>query len=219
MDQNIKGFFWNGDFDSYFLGHQFEEIFKSRIYAPYLENVKDAVVLDIGGNIGLFSLYASKYAKQVYSLEPSLEHFDVFSRMVAFNQLHNVKPLRKALYIDNKDHHFFHNKNKTMFSLHQAVHDGSSQPETVQTISLDQLFEEEGIEHVNLMKLDIEGSEAEILGGEGFRKVAEKIDTIVLETHAWMGRHPNQVKEALKNAGFTSIEQIQNDAQLMVAKR
>ena len=216
--EKLQGIFWYGDFENYYLGHQFSEIYKDRIYEPYLEKVKDAVVLDIGANIGVFTLYASKYAKQVYSVEPSLTHFNALSEMIKVNQLNNVKAIRKALFIDNdKTYDLWHNPNKTMYSLHQAVSDGTP-PEKVQTISLDKLFEDEKIEHCHLLKLDIEGSECEVVSSAGFQKVADKIDCIVGERHEWGGRHPHQLDEALKMNGFT-IGTIKNDANLFAAKR
>ena len=223
MDNNkTYGFFWKVDFDNYYLGHQAEEIFKQRIYAPYLENKKDPVVLDIGGNIGLFTLYAQKYAKQVYIVEPSSEHMENIERMILFNEFKNVKPIKKAIYIEDKVFPLFHNKNKTMYSLHQNVNDDSSPPEQVEAVTLETLFKDEGIEHVDLMKIDIEGSEIEVLSSLGFKNVADKIDVIVGESHSWSGRHANQLKEALKFNGF-SFEMLPKkdpkDADIWVAKR
>ena len=220
MDPNkIYGFFFKGDFDNYYLGHQFEEIFKARIYSPYLEkNPKLKVVLDIGGNLGLFSLYASKYAESVFCVEPSAEHFDNITRMITFNELSNVRPLKKAIFTEDITLPLFGNKNKTMYSLHSAVADQSIQPELVEAVTLATLFKANNIEHVDLMKLDVEGTESEILSSQSFKEVADKIDTIVLEVHNWNGRHPNQVKEALKNNGFT-VESIPNDANILVARR
>lgn len=218
MDEKLQAVIWKGDFDNYWLGHQFAEIFKDRIYAPYLENKPNAVVLDIGACIGVFTLYASKYAKMVYAIEPSVDHFDSLTRMLAFNQIKNVKPIRKAIFIENKQFPFFHNKNRTMYSLHQQVEDNSQPQEVVDAITLDQLFKDEGIEHCDLLKLDVEGSEVEILSSLGFSKVAPKIDVIVGEIHAWNNRHPNQIKEALRNNNFT-LEVVPGDANLFVAKR
>lgn len=219
MDESKTfGFFWKGDFDHYFLGHQFEEIFKTRIYAPYLENKKDAVVLDIGGNLGLFSLYASKYAKQVYCVEPTPDHFEMINQMLVFNEITNVKPIQKAVYIENTTLPFYQNPNKTMNSLHQAVAHKDYPPIQVEAVSLDKLFEDEGIEHVDLMKLDIEGTEIEVLSSLGFHKIADKIDVIVTERHAWAGRNPNQLDEALKNNGFKVLT-IPNDADIVVGVR
>jgi FkbM family methyltransferase len=216
--EKLQGIFWYGDFDNYFLGHQFEEIFKARIYAPYLENVKDAVVIDVGGNIGAFSLYASKYAKQVYTIEPSLLHFTTIMEMIKFNKIENIKPIRKALFIDSdKTYDFFHNPNRTMYSLHQAISDGTP-PEKVQSISLDKLFKDEKITHCDLLKMDVEGTEVEIISSAGFAKVADKIDVVIGETHSWSGRNPNQIIDAFKQNGFI-VETIPGDASLFVAKK
>lgn len=212
----LQALFWRGDIDKYFIGYQFEEIFKARIYAPYLENVKDAVVIDLGANLGSFSLYASKYAKQVYSLEPSTETFEIFKHMIEFNNLTNVKPINKAIYMENGTFGFGGpDNNRTMRSLHQATWQDGQPQEQVEAITLDKLFLDEGIEHVTLCKIDIEGSEGELLGSEGFRLVAPKIDTIVMENHSWNGRHFNLIKESLKNNGFT-VSVLPNDAQILV---
>lgn len=213
-----QGFFWTGDFDQYFLGHQFEEIYKARIYKPFLENKQNAIVLDIGANLGLFSLYAAKYAQQVYALEPSVEHFANFLKMLDFNQIKNVTPINKALWLENTKLPLFHNKNKTMYSLHQAVMDKSSPNEEVDTMTLDALFEKFKIEHVDLLKADIEGSEIEIFSSASFKKVASKIDVVITERHAWSGRNNHQLDEALKNNGF-KVETIANDADIVLAQR
>lgn len=216
IDENKTfGFFWKGDFDHYFLGHQFEEIFKTRIYKSYLEDKKEAVVLDIGGNLGLFSLYASKYAKQVYIVEPDPELAELINQQLMFNEIKNVKIINKALYIENKPFPFYRNPNRTMNSLHQAVASEAYPPITVEAITLDSLFEQEGIEHVDLMKLDIEGTEIEVLSSVGFKNVADKIDVVVTERHAWAGRNPHQLDEALKNNGFI-VTTIPNDADIVV---
>lgn len=219
MEDFIQAIFWNGDVNKYFLGHQFEEIFKSRIYAPYLENKKDSVVLDIGAHIGIFTLYAYEYSKRIYAVEPSLEHFDLLVRMISHNKMINVVPIRKAIYIENKKLPFGGpDSNKTMRSLHTAIWQEGKPRETVEAITLDTLFKDNNIEHIDLMKLDVEGSEYEILAGEGFRKVADKIDVIVGETHSWADRHPNQLRESLKNNGF-KVETIKHDANLFVATK
>lgn len=219
MDKQLKGLFWYDDFDKYFLGHQAEEILKARIYKPYLEDKKDAVVLDIGGNVGLFSLYAAKYAKQVYTLEPSPEHCSLIRHMLEFNKITNVKLLENALYIDNgKFEYYTPENNKTMWSLHAAVNDGKSSPQGVDAITFDTLFKLENIEHVDLAKVDVEGSEYEIFASEGFRLVAPKIDTIVCEVHSWAGRNRNQINESFKNAGY-KVATIPNDADIIVATR
>ena len=189
------------------------EIYKEGVYRPFLQDKRDMTILDIGANIGITSYYFSQHARQVYSLEPSKDHFGIFTRMLEFNQIQNVKAINKAIYIDSKPHTLHHNPNKTMYSLHGAVSDGTG--EEVETMTLKELFEQEKIEHVDLMKLDIEGSEIEVLSHSDFVELAPKMDLLITERHDWSGRNPNQLTEALKNAGF-KVDQAQSSADLVI---
>src|SRR3990167_4692197 len=157
--EKLQGLFWYVDFDNYFLGHQFAEILKDRIYAPYLENIKNATVIDVGANLGAFSLYASKYAKQVYAIEPALIHFNAITEMLKFNGITNVKLIKKAIFIENKEFPLFQNPNLTIYSLHTAVDAGQEPPEKVTAITLDQLFDDEKIEHCHLLRSEEHTSE------------------------------------------------------------
>ena len=211
-------FFFDPPAENNYIGHILAEVYKDRVYEPILGGKKDLTIIDVGGNIGLTSYYFSQFAKQVYTLEPSKEHFANLLRMIDYNKITNIKPLNVALYMENGEFELGHNSNKTMFSLHLATKDSSLPSEMVPAITLDKLFEQEKIEHVDFMKLDVEGSEYEILGHSSFSEVAPKIDSLLIETHAWAGRHPNQIKESLKNRGFI-VEQIVNDAALFYAHK
>lgn len=214
----INGFFFNTPIDKNWLGFIFAEVYKDRIYAPFVEGKKDLTILDLGGNIGITAYYFSQFAKQVYVLEPAVEHFAMLAKMVEFNQLANVKAIPKAIWIENTKLPFYHNDNRTMFSLHKAVDDGKTPPETVETITLDSLFESEKIEHVDLLKADIEGNEYELFASEGFRKIAPKVDTVIAEVHQWANRHPNQIKDALKSNGF-EVSFMPSSAEIIVGRR
>lgn len=218
--EDLKAIYYRGDIEVNFIGHILSEVLKEGVYRPYLPpSPQGKVCLDVGANIGLTSLYFSKYFEKVYSLEPSTEHFDTFTKMVEFNKLTNIKPINKALYIDNEKHAFGgRSDNKTMRSLHTAIWENGQPTEEVQCVTLDKLFEDEGITHIDLMKLDIEGSEIEVISSSSFREVADKIDVVCGESHGWSGRHPNQLKEAFVTRGF-DFTVIPNDAQIWVARR
>jgi FkbM family methyltransferase len=214
----MKAIFFEGEIQDNYIGHIMAEVYKEQLYAPFLVGKKDLTILDIGANIGITAQYFANFGK-VYSVEPAKEHFNCLFEMIKYNKLEDkITPINKALFMNNDKYPFFHNKNRTMYSLHSAVSDGSSEPEEVSCISLDKLFEEYEIDHVDMMKLDVEGSEVEILSSEGFRNVCEKIDTIIIERHAWSGRNPNQILEVLKMRGFI-VEKIQAEADILVARR
>ena len=214
----MQGFFFNPPLTDNYWGHIFAELYKEKVYAPLIEGKNLKVCLEIGANVGLVSYYFSQHFEKVIALEPAEEHFEILSHMIAYNKLTNIIPVKKALFFEEGQFQFHHNKNKTMHSLHTAVADGSSPPEMVQTITLPKIFEEYGLDKVDFMKLDCEGSEVEILSSLSFKEVADKIDSLLIEQHQWNGRHPNQIKEALKNNGFI-VKQLENDADLIVATK
>lgn len=200
------------------MGHIMAEIFKDRVYAPYIEGKRDLTILDIGAHVGIFSIYASPYAKHIYAMEPSMEHFTSLTQNISANQLDNVTPFAMAMSNENGTATFHHNANKTMYSLKEAVAHKHLGSETVETITIEKFMNDNNIKYVDFMKLDTEGAEFEIFGGDAFARVADRIDTIVTEAHSWTGRNPNQLVDSLKNNGYT-ISRAQADADLIVARR
>jgi FkbM family methyltransferase len=108
--------------------------------------------------------------------------------------------------------------NKTMGTLHMSQWQDGKPKQEVECITLETLFKNENIEHVDLMKIDIEGSEYEVLGSSSFKAVAPKIDIVIGESHKWAGRNENQLRESLKNNGF-NFQWLPGDAQLFVATK
>lgn len=214
----MKGIFFNGELKDNYIGHIMSEIYKEQVYAPFLMDKSGLTILDVGANVGLTAQYFSDYGK-VYAVEPAKEHFECLSEMVKFNKLEDkIIPINKALYINNDELPFFHNRNRTMYSLHMAVNDNSVAPEKVKCVRLDDLFKEYKINKIDLMKLDVEGSEIEILSSDSFKKVADKIDQIIIERHSWAGRNPNQLTEVLKMRGFL-VDKIQAEADIIIARK
>ncbi len=219
--QQIKqrAIFFSGSIEQNFLGHIMAEIYKDRVYSPFLEGRRDLTILDIGAHVGIFSIYAHPYAKKIYAIEPSTEHFLSLQQNIVANELVNVEAVQVAVGNENKTVDFFSNPtNKTMNSAKPAGWQEGWGKEQVSMITLDKLFEENKIEHVDFMKLDVEGSEFEVICGTGFERVAHKIDMVLTEVHSWAGRKPNQIVEGFKNNGF-EVKPVKNDATLLVARR
>ena len=133
-----------------------------------LENSKNKVFLDIGANVGHHSLFASKYASQVFSFEPYEKVRKALEEKVRINNLKNVTVVPYALGSANEELTFFEpadfntgtgsfiqdfkptNENK---GLKLIVRNGS------------ELFSELGVKNIGLIKLDVEGFEALVLKG------------------------------------------------------
>lgn len=215
----MHGIFFEPPIESNYIGHIMAEVFKDNIYAPYLVRKRDLTILDIGANIGLTSYYFSKYGK-VYSMEPSKQHFDIFTEMIKFNKLEDkIVPINKALYIEKGKLPFGGPEdNKTMRSLHTATWPNGKSTEEVECITIEDLFNDYKIKHVDFMKLDIEGSETEVLSHTSFKNVADKIDKVIIEYHEWSGRNPQQLMDALKSNGF-KVRNIPSDAHIFLGEK
>jgi len=216
----LKGFFYK-DFKNDHIPEIVKEMYLDRIYAQYIERLgrNDLTILDIGSNQGLFSLYAYPYAQKIYAVEPAKEHCETLNYMLKFNKMDDkVTVIQKALGNENTTTKFYHNPNPTAHSLKEAVSKKDDVPEEVEVITMNTLFTQYGIKHADFMKLDIEGSETDVIGGGGFEQVADKIDSLVFEWHTWTNTNPNLVVNALKDYGF-DVVRIPGDATLFGAKR
>lgn len=199
------------------------EVYKDGIYNQFLQGKKDLTIVDIGANIGVTTYWFSQFAKNVYSVEPSQEHFTVLTKMINFNELKNVTPLQRAIYIKRGKYPMFEGEialspNRSMFSLHQGVSKSGKIREMVECITIKDLFKMYKIEHVDLLKVDIEGTEVELFSHSSFKNISDKVDVIITERHSWTDRHPKQLELALKDAGFR-IEKAATSADVIIARK
>ena len=128
-----------------------------------------------------------------------------------------VIPIQKAISNENGKSKLYHCENSTMNSLNSTIANVGS--EEVETITLDRFFEENNIDHLDFLKVDIEGAEAQVFGGDGFDKVKDKIDVIMLEYHCWCDVNPEQFKSYFIDRGFTFEWINKTEATLAIAER
>lgn len=164
---------------------------------------KDDVFVDIGANVGAYSLIASKYCKTVYSFEPSAFNFYVLVKNILANNAANIIPFNIALYKD---------KLVGKFSYGQAKEGGSgntflkSSPDNtnlqILSYTLDDFVEEFNLPKVDHIKLDVDGNEYEIL--EGATKLLTGVKSILVESDA---ERDNKIMALLAKMGLKKSQQ------------
>lgn len=213
----MQGIFFK-EFTNSYIPQILQEIYIEKIYEPFLHGKKDLTIFDIGGNIGLFSYYAYPYAKKIICMEPSKDHVEVIKHMLEYNKMDDkVGIVNAALSSKSEIRTFYHNKNNTMYSLEKEVNDGSYN-EKVTTMTLSDLMLLTKTNYIDFMKLDIEGSEFDVINSTSFETMSTKIDSMLVELHAWAGRNPSQITTTLKDYGF-EVWHIPAQATLFGAKR
>jgi len=183
----LKGLFYpdipeeQGGFDSLYIPFIYKEIYTEGIYTDVFNMQKDMTIMDVGANIGCVTQFMRKYAKTIYALEPSTEHYEALAKNIEFNNWDNVKPFQVA--IADKDGEMTLNNNPSNRTCHSLTLDYGKGGETVKTVRFDTFLKENNIEKVDFCKFDVEGAEDMILYHESFVSVAPKIKQMMVEFH------------------------------------
>ena len=155
------------------------QINNDRFYDEIFEGEEDLTILDIGGNIGLFSLYAQDRAARIYPVEPTPNHFHILKELT--KDYKNIHPLNLALHSEDTTIDFYiSEENSTMNS---SVNQYGTKVE-VQAKTLATIIKDLGLDHVDFVKCDIEGSEMAALTDETVGAVKDIVDVWFIEVHA-----------------------------------
>jgi len=144
-------------------------------YQPRL----DDVIIDIGAGRGEDTLaFARRVGPdgKVFAIEAHPSTYNLLRRFCELNQLNNVVPVDVAImdaagtvYIDDGDHWY----------ANAVYASGNGRPTRATT--LDQFCNEQGIDRIDFLKMNIEGSEIAAL--QGMEKTIERIRVICVCCH------------------------------------
>ena len=200
-----------GDFQNAHVPEILQEIYIQKIYEPFFVGKRDAICLDLGLNIGLWSIYASRYSSAVYAFEPASAIYQIALQNLKENGVTNVKAFQKAISNEDGKATFYHSTNETMFSMNPAV-SNVKEKEEVETIRLDTFVKEQKIEHIDFAKVDIEGTESKLFTSESFKNIVPILDCMVYEYHTWDASNPSILNHGLLELGFRTIKQLSSQA-------
>jgi FkbM family methyltransferase len=183
-----------------------KQINTDRLYDPIFQGRKDMVVIDLGANAGLFSLYAQDSAARVIAVEPAPATFAVLSELT--KQHDNVTTVNAAVSNSNETVPFYLNENSTTNSL--VSHNGKRID--VPGVTIEDLIKEHNLTQVDFVKCDIEGSELLAITDETLAPVKDIVKFWFVELHqtnndtaVWPGNlesNRQQIKEIFERNGY-----------------
>lgn len=211
----------------------YQEVFEDRSYLKHSITLDEGdCVFDVGANIGLFTLfaYAQSANVKVYTFEPLPPTFKVLQTNIAQYGL-AANTFRLALGRESGRLAFTHyprmsvmsgayadapedqtvarttltNQNNELASYADELLAGRFDSETFEceVKTLSDVIAEQGVERIDLLKIDVEKSELDVLLG-----VREhdwpKLKQIVIETHDVDGRL-EQIESLLRQHGFAFV--------------
>ena len=161
--------FWNGLFKTW----------ENEIGWLWLELSQSCkTIMDIGANIGVYSLVAKKINTQstVYSFEPSKSTFEILQKNILLNNM-NINTVQVALSDKNGSQTFYDiiERNQSAASLNPEMIKGNTFYQgkmktieyDVKTQSAFSFIEENDLDSIDLIKLDVEMYEPEVIQGFG----------------------------------------------------
>jgi amino acid adenylation domain-containing protein/FkbM family methyltransferase len=212
----------------------FREIFEQQVYFRHNIQLPDgACVLDVGANIGLFTLFAAFSCRnpKIFAFEPVRQIFDALKVNTAA-YCDDVTPVCCGLGAQPRESvQFSFYRHASLLSgghadpkaertvvrqmLAQELADDDvdeniisdllderlvAEPVSCRITTLSQAMKEHHIDHVDLLKIDVEKSEVDVLAGidpHDWRR----IDQIVMEVHDIEGRL-RYIRDLLESNGF-----------------
>ncbi|QRG04752.1 FkbM family methyltransferase [Xanthobacter dioxanivorans] len=164
--------------------HEFKEVFFDEAYLkgmPLPVQPGDTVV-DIGANIGAFSMFALHRlaAGRVIAFEPDPVNFAHLSANAAL-AAGRLVPVPQAIS-DTAGEMTFHRGNAGGVSTSGSLLSTKGEKVTVATTTLEEAFARHGIESCAFLKMDCEGAEFSILYGAS-DGVLKRIRQMVIEVH------------------------------------
>lgn len=150
------------------------------LQAPYKELLAEAkVIVDAGANIGLFSLICKRVnsTARFICIEPESDNFSLLSKNMA-----NGICYKKGLW--NKETNLSvvpRDTGEWGFTV-KEVEEKCSGENVIEAISIAQLMNREEISCIDILKIDIEGSEWEVFD-ETAEEWLDKVNCLIIELH------------------------------------
>jgi FkbM family methyltransferase len=168
------------------------EIFHDAVYATPFQDTFSPVVLDLGANVGVFTVWASMPPRGgvVYAVEPVPSTFTLLKRNVQrILGPSGVYLLQAAVAGQPGDSVVYLDRSASCDSLIAPLSSDLAARVVgtvmVEALTLPEVYDRFSLASCDVLKLDIEGSECDVLGGVSDNDL-RRARRIVVETHDYL---------------------------------
>jgi FkbM family methyltransferase len=174
-----------------------------------LHNQADRVFIDVGANIGYFTLLAAKEmgaGSQVVAIEASPHIHNILAENIALNRLNNVRSICCAAVAENCKLNLYHGDGSNMGATTTRIGKiGNPVGIEVTGMPLSEILSDRDVRLARLIKVDVEGAEWSALQGllPVFSRLPEDIEFIVEVSPETLGAHDlAKIFEVFEMRGF-----------------
>ncbi len=186
-----------------------QSITRDQEYFPYFNVLPGDTVVDVGANIGSFSVFVAhrEPTAKIVCVEPVQANFAILEKNIAENALTNITPVRAAIADHPGTLTIYHGKGTLHASGSAYAIDATDagDKEEVPSMTLGALLDAHGIGHVDFLKMDCEGAEYDILFSLP-DAVWTRIKKVALEYHNFVaGKNQEDLLSLLQQKGFRTV--------------
>ena len=160
-----------------------EEEYRAALDIFLLNNIQLNSFLDLGGNIGLVSLYVNKLFPgcKIIALEPDENNYEMMVRNFQLNNLTDATPLLAG--IGKKDGFLaadggLRDNKEWSFSFTETDNANG-----IAAYSINSLLEKYALEEIDFIKMDVEGAERSIFDNDADLSFLDKVKVLAIEIH------------------------------------
>jgi len=180
----------------------FNQEYKYLVELLNLKNIKVETIFDCGANIGLTSIYLSSFYENsyIYAFEPATETFKRLENHIILNNISNVKLFKKGVWNKStflKADNTFRDGNDWSFRL---VETEKKEEALFETISINEVLNQNNIKSIDILKIDIEGGEVDLFS-TNYLDWLSKTKVIAIEIHDEFDCRID-IENKIKSAGF-----------------
>ncbi len=162
--------------------------------ATYVEEYKGGLdcVLDVGAHMGIFScLMAEKKAKRIHAFEPYTPNFYRLCKNIQYGNFETTIIPYKIAVMDKTCQVELKNVGNTGMTCATFPGSVKGRTEISAGLSFEEVVAMTG--HVDLMKMDIEGTEYQIFMNTR-DSVFDNVENIIIEFHDWHHTHESKIR-------------------------
>jgi FkbM family methyltransferase len=190
-------------FNQMFWLKEYESVADS--FKKHFDHADTVNILDAGANIGLTSVYFSHlFTKaKLICIEPDDSNFDSLGFNLNANGVSNVEKIKGGIWSKNANLKLvsdFRDKNDWSFRVVET-----QEKSGLEAFSIPYLMEKYGMKTIDILKIDIEGSEKEIFGAASDTSFLNSVKCIAIEIHDEFNCR-EMIYEVLKKYNFDFYE-------------
>ncbi|MDD2822973.1 MAG: FkbM family methyltransferase [Candidatus Daviesbacteria bacterium] len=204
----------DSSFGSLIIYTKFPEYEEMKFFYDFIK--KDDVFVDVGANIGAYSLLASSKIKKgkIFAFEPSKKAALYLRENIKLNHLENLVTVIESVVSDKDGFEKFTVGRHSEVDRIKSPETSTQSVRTIASTTLDKFLKSKRITYIDMVKIDVEGAELKILKGLKSYLKNSSVGSILFEVNLNCKDYGSTIDELfnfLEDKGFIIYSILENN--------